>query len=103
MLMRVYNDVIRGLTSPDWPWTCMNELLVPHRRVSVGPVGIRASQHPHRSYFIFFLEITTSNNLFSRISFNGNEERDVFNSPVCISIILCSRIVLRHSTTTPDA
>ena len=29
MLIRGYNDVILGLTNPDWPWTHMNELLVP--------------------------------------------------------------------------
>ena len=32
MMMRIYNDVIFGLTTADWPWTYMNELLVPHRR-----------------------------------------------------------------------
>ena len=29
MLIRVYNDVILGLTS-HWLWTCMDELLVSH-------------------------------------------------------------------------
>ena len=28
MLIRVCYDVILGLTTPHWPWTCMNELLV---------------------------------------------------------------------------
>ena len=28
MLIRGYNDVKLGLTTPHWPWTCMNELLV---------------------------------------------------------------------------
>ena len=28
MLIRGYNDVILGLTTSDWPWTCMNDLLV---------------------------------------------------------------------------
>ena len=80
MLMRVYNDVILGLTSPDWPLTCMNELLVPHKRVSVGPVSIRASQQPHISYSIFFFEITTSNNLFSSISLNVMEMKKGMSS-----------------------
>ena len=29
MVIKQYNDVILGLTSPDWPWSHMNELLVP--------------------------------------------------------------------------
>ena len=32
MLIREYNDVILGLTSPDWPWSHMNELLVPAQK-----------------------------------------------------------------------
>ena len=32
MLIREYNDVILGLTSPDWPWSHMNELLVPTQK-----------------------------------------------------------------------
>ena len=28
MLMRVYYDVILGLTTADWFWPCINELLV---------------------------------------------------------------------------
>ena len=47
MLIRVCYDVILGLTTPHWPWTCMNELLVtaevPH---TVGPAGTGASLGP---------------------------------------------------------
>ena len=32
MLMRLYNDVKVGLSTPDWFWTCINELLVPAQK-----------------------------------------------------------------------
>ena len=32
MLIRGYNDVILGLTPPDWLWTWMNEHLVPAQK-----------------------------------------------------------------------
>ena len=51
MLIRVCYDVILGLTTPDWPWTHMNELLVPAQkgltqydlRVT-GPPNVRTAQ-----------------------------------------------------------
>ena len=58
MLMRLfYNDVRLGLTTGDWPLTCMNELLVPQRRAKVGPAGNRACQRPHCSDIAYFLGI----------------------------------------------
>ena len=32
MLMRLYTDVKLGLSTPDWFWTCINELLVPAQK-----------------------------------------------------------------------
>ena len=51
MLIREYNDVILGLTSPDWPWSHMNELLVPAQKAltqcdlpASGPANIWTAQ-----------------------------------------------------------
>ena len=59
MLMRVYNDVTLGLTTAHWLETCMNELLVPHKKgltqwdlPEPGPAG----QRPHCSNIVFLCE-----------------------------------------------
>ena len=51
MLMRVYNDVTLGLTTAHWLETCMNELLVPHRKgltqwdvPEPGPANVHTAQ-----------------------------------------------------------
>ena len=51
MVIRVYNDVILGLTSPDWPWSHMNELLVPAQKAltqcdlpASGPANVWTAQ-----------------------------------------------------------
>ena len=41
-----YNDVILGLTSPDWPWSHMDELLVPTQK-GLTQWNLPAPELPH--------------------------------------------------------
>ena len=46
MLIRWYNDVILGLTPPDWFWLYINELLVPAQK-GITQWDLTASELPN--------------------------------------------------------